>query len=1199
MKIFFYLCFIFLVPGVCFAQFTISGRIFNHADHKPVPNTSVFISNATIGDKTSADGTFVLKNVKPGKYELVVSIVGFETYSQSVTVIDKDIKLPDISIFAKIIELNEIRIKPISDAFRDKYLLMFKESFLGGSDHAKDCKILNPEVLDFDYNDTNKTLKASSVDFLKIESSALGYNIKYLLADFAVTNESIIEKKITYKGFVLFEEMDGSTAQKKHWQKVRQEVYENSSMHFLRATLTNHPEDEGFKVQQIAVYPNPERPSDSLINAKIKFYHGSKSDNQKDSLTLWVKKSKLEKKLLKLYKFPLNNTEIVQRTEQQGVYVLGCDNDALYISYNKHKNFDRQGRLQNVNDPYNTENTIINFNSRYAFFDNNGWINNPESVTFSGAWGNNRVAELLPQNYEYTGVKNIEADTGLTAIMGKMNEFALKNPVEKVYLQTDKSNYELFDTVWYKAYTVVGQQHQLSALSGVCYAELIDPNDSVISRHILHLNSGTGWGDFVLPVAAKQGDYHIRAYTNWMRNAGPEYFFDKKIHIGGEPPLPAKQTVQANPDIQFFPEGGELVNGLRCKVAIKAVNTRGLGEDVNGSIADNQGNVVVDFATQHLGMGAFAFTPQKGKTYKARIKTGIGETAFEVDLPKATEEGFILGINNSLPDSIFLKVAANEALFKQKQHRVFYVIAQAGGKVYYTAKSTLEDMVFTAAIDKKRFPSGVVQFTLFGEDGEPLNERSAFIQNDDTLQLKLNNPVKLFAPGQKVTLDFNTKNPSGQPVMGAFSAAVTNESMLPDDEASDTNILSCLLLTSDLKGYVEMPGYYFTNASEQTRADLDMLLLTQGYHRFAWKPILSNTPQPTNYQPENALELAGTVTTNSGKPVPGGQISMIAIKNNFVSDTTTNTTGDFKFTNLDLPDSAKILLSAKKINNGNNVNIAIKTNYPPVIKRNTSANNPVTEISSATLPDSTRKYRKQAADLRSRRMLSEVTIKARKVVKRAEPDLTYSMNLNGPGHADQIIMSDELDGCVKLSDCLTLALRGGISIKNGKAYNPRIHGMHQSPIMVVSIDGAVSNNVNLDDIDPHIVHSVEVLSSVASYSVYGIDVGGGVLVITTKHGGKDYTAKDVASGTLIYTFNGFYKAHEFYTPKYNTFQNNALASDLRGSTIYWAPNILTDKDGRASFEFFNAATKGTYKVVIEGIDDDGNLGRLVYRYKVE
>jgi hypothetical protein len=296
-----------------------------------------------------------------------------------------------------------------------------------------------------------------------------------------------------------------------------------------------------------------------------------------------------------------------------------------------------------------------------------------------------------------------------------------------------------------------------------------------------------------------------------------------------------------------------------------------------------------------------------------------------------------------------------------------------------------------------------------------------------------------------------------------------------------------------------------------------------------------------------------------------------------------------------------VLLSAKKINNSNSVNVVVnKPDYPAVIKRKqrTYINAITSELPATTKPDSVQKRLQQIMDLRNRRMLKEITIKAHKEYKRAEPDLTYSTNLNGPGHADQIIMSDELNGCVTLSECLTFTLRGGISIRNGKAINPQVHGMHQSHIMAVSIDGAISNNINLDDIDPNIVHSVEVLSTVANYSVYGYDIGGGVLVITTKHGGKDYATLEQAQGTITYLYHGFYKAHEFYLPKYDNPQSTALASDLRG-TIFWNPNIITDKDGKTTLNYYNAGTKGTYRVVIEGINDDGDLGRLLYRYKVK
>jgi len=128
------------------------------------------------------------------------------------------------------------------------------------------------------------------------------------------------------------------------------------------------------------------------------------------------------------------------------------------------------------------------------------------------------------------------------------------------------------------------------------------------------------------------------------------------------------------------------------------------------------------------------------------------------------------------------------------------------------------------------------------------------------------------------------------------------------------------------------------------------------------------------------------------------------------------------------------------------------------------------------------------------------------------------------------------------------------------------------------------------------VETVEVLKY-ASASIYGMNSAGGVLVITTKiQQGKEL--KDITSkGILPITARGFYKAREFYSPKYESATDNELA-DLR-TTIYWNPELVTDKNGNAEFEFYNADAKGSYRVIIEGIDEKGNLGRQVYHYKVE
>ncbi|MBS1503947.1 MAG: Plug domain-containing protein, partial [Bacteroidetes bacterium] len=194
-----------------------------------------------------------------------------------------------------------------------------------------------------------------------------------------------------------------------------------------------------------------------------------------------------------------------------------------------------------------------------------------------------------------------------TFLSGAINRLNNQPAQERVYLHLDKPNYGFGDTIWYKAYTVIGPKHQPSALSGVLYAELISPSDSLVLRQIIPLVSGIGWSDMPLPVNLKPGNYRLRAYTRWMRNFGADAFDEQRVMIGGIAPATIKSPEKY--DVQFFPEGGELVDGVRSRVAIKAIGTNGFGKDIKGTIEDNTGNIVADFSTRHLGMGVFALTP--------------------------------------------------------------------------------------------------------------------------------------------------------------------------------------------------------------------------------------------------------------------------------------------------------------------------------------------------------------------------------------------------------------------------------------------------------------------------------------------------------------------------------------------------------------------------------------------------------------
>jgi hypothetical protein len=793
---------------------------------------------------------------------------------------------------------------------------------------------------------------------------------------------------------------------------------------------------------------------------------------------------------------------------------------------------------------------------------------------------------------------------------------AKQPPIEKVYLQLDKPSYNFSDTIWFKAYTVVGHHHQLSALSGVLYVELLSPTDTLVTRQTLKLTSGVAWGDIPLVATLQQGVYRLRAYTKWMRNSGADYFYDQKIRIGGLALNANAKPIVQKPDVQFFPEGGELVNGIRCRVAIKAINGKGLGVDVKGVIEDNEGNIVADFATRHLGMGVFAIIPQSGKSYKAKINS-VGEAVYTVDLPVAKEQGYTLAVNNSRADSLFIKVAVSEELLKEKRGSSFFVLAQSSGKIYYSAQSNLTGPTYMAGIGKNRFPSGVVQFTLFDSSNQPVAERISFIQGADSLSLQLSAQTKSFQSRQPVKFSINAAG-SNKPVKGTFSAAVFNETAMGIDEAAASTIFNSLLLISDLKGNIEHPNYYFSS-NPQANADLDLLMLTQGYRKFEWKQILSDKPVQLAFEPEQSLELAGLLKTAAGKTVANGKISLMSPGDNIITDTVTNAAGEFRFSATDISDTSKLILRARNGNSGNNINVYLRRSDYAAINKSPGADGVEDDLLADRLPvqkaaliiQSKEYRRKQKQDsLKNGILLKQVNIRA----QARTPEKPSIYNRFGAATPDFQISGKQL-GTSNLSVGLQLGLRF-VSYKDGKfratkvpfkRYHIIIDGQEVDPDQIKMYDVADIENVKMSDVN-----------SGMDKILYGVmdtpEIDGGLIIITTKmHAGtrdmaprsklreviladsNKYLTNDPPSGFMAYTFKGFTPTRSFYTPKYSA---ATPLPDLR-ETVYWNPNIITDKDGTATMEYLNNDAKGTYRVVIEGIDDDGNLGRKVYRYKVE
>jgi len=338
--------FLLFIPFTVAAQFHISGRVIDLVTKKPVADASVLLTNSSAGTKANNDGTFTINNVREGQYELIISVIGYETYHKTVMV-NKDVNLGDVGIFQQSILLNEVRIGP--DKHWAEHYAHFKKVFLGTTDNSSECDIINPHVLNF-FNDKGN-FTANAEGFLEIENKALGYRIKYMLVTFS---DNANTNRMYYAGRAFFEDMPGNKRQLKRWKKNRDLTYFGSDMHFYRSIIDNRVKENGFTVRRLIRRPNPD-------------YKGGNDI----------------KYIQTLVTIPLATDEFSTFTNEHGVFALKFK-DCLNIIYKDN----------------GLSASILTIDGDYALFDNNGVLLNPESIVMEGNWGQNRMADMLPVDYE-------------------------------------------------------------------------------------------------------------------------------------------------------------------------------------------------------------------------------------------------------------------------------------------------------------------------------------------------------------------------------------------------------------------------------------------------------------------------------------------------------------------------------------------------------------------------------------------------------------------------------------------------------------------------------------------------------------------------------------------------------------------------------------------------------------------------------
>ncbi|MGF7082990.1 carboxypeptidase regulatory-like domain-containing protein [Mucilaginibacter sp. UYCu711] len=1185
---FFTILFFSSVRVLAQAQYDVSGTVVNEKG-EPLKSATVFIGGSERVMPTDENGRFRFKGVPQGAFQVSVHMLGYAPLTQNIFVQNTALNIR-MRLEPKAITLDEVTIGRKS-AWNKNYNL-FKENFLGTSANARQCDIINPEIIHFS---TQKgLLLAEANDFLIIKNNRLGYRIHYLLKDFSYISK---DNLALYHGDFSFEELDGTEADKEKWAKNRAETYQGSFRHFLRSVYTNSTYENGFITRPLygsAVYTY------STVNGLIT------RNKRVEGVMIVDRPVKFDSLMAAV------SNNLISFTFKQ-----------LYITYDPRRSAGFKDKMKDdkIVVPIEKNASILRLTTPQSLIDQKGNYVDYRDFYIRGNWAIARVGDQLPVDYQPPTPAISHRNNAVDKLTIALQNWTDSLPQEKVYLHMDKPHYAPGDTIWFKGYLTTGSRHELSALSGAVYVDLLDERDTLMKALKLPVDGGMVAGNFVLNDYLPAGSYHVRAYTKWMLNAGQEYFFDRIFNVGD--PAKTEKKKNYNPalqqsDVQFFPESGSLVNGITSRVAFKAIGINGLGTAISGKIIDNDNNSVAIFNTLHAGMGSFLLKPLPGKTYTAAVKFADSTTK-NIVLPAAVNEGYVLTVYQPNKDSILVRIRASVTL----QKSTVIMVAQSSGETIFASPVAINSAITSLWVDKKLFPGGIAQFTIFDGNNEPLNERIIFIKGDDKMQLAVKTEKMVYESKGHVQLNLSANDSEGKPTSGNFSVAVIDESQVNVDETAESTIFSHILLTSDIKGFIEKPNYYFTAETDTVNLALDNLMLTQGYRRFEWNTLSTIVNTKPVFEAEGlASSISGLVTTLTHKPLPGALIKLLSIRAGILRDTVTDANGRFKFDKMFIGDNTKFSLQAKDNNNSDKVILTVDSIPQVTIKNNKNTNNTdVTAIiNQQKIHQQQVEQQGQTVKLTGLHILKQVDIKAKKIIKRE--DISDQQIFTVPGQSvDKVITIPDPENYNNLA----MAMQGrlpGISIEPDDLGRKTMVSMRPSNDLVHTSDGTdkfkgrkmglivdgrkirdpgevdemLDGGILMEDLAKiEVVRTnVALLNSLKDLRDDIEGYVGYVLIITKPSSARKRYYPNIANIMP----KGFNKARKFYSPRYDAPAESYKQPDLR-TTIYWNPYVNTDIEGKTTLDFYNADGPGTYRVVVEGINANGELGRQVYTYKVE
>jgi len=734
---------------------------------------------------------------------------------------------------------------------------------------------------------------------------------------------------------------------------------------------------------------------------------------------------------------------------------------------------------------------------------------------------------------------------------------------EKVFLHLDRSFYVGGETMWIKAYVVDGYFHHALDISKVVYVDILDRNQQPVIQTKISLEHGNGNGTIAIPASLDSDNYTVRAYTNWMKNFSPEFYFHQTISIVNVFQRLEEKNKSQNSgiDAQFFPEGGELVEGIKSKIAFRVVNSSGKGISFIGHVLSESGDTLVHFHPLKFGIGHFTFTPKANAQYRVVIREKSGKLT-SANLPAIRSHGYVLTVTDTTQNQLKVTITGKG----MSESSPVFLIGHNKQIVKYAATQNLIGGKAFLVINKQELGEGIIHLTVFDHQEQPVCERLYFNRPLTRVSLQMSADKSFYEPREKVSLQIK-RNSDQSPWFNASLSIFKNDSL---QQIQPTDIQSYLWLCSDLKGNIESPDFYFSGAENAEEA-IDNLMLTHGWTRFKWEEVLQGQTKILRFIPEyRGHIISGKVfDQNSSKPVKG-MATYLGNPDKKIQPymAYSDTSGHVRFETTTIFGNRKLILHTG--NDQNNLRIEIES---PFSSKASEKMPPYLNLSERV---------KESLQQRSLSMQAEDVFFRGRIRNATAADDSSSFY----GSASEHYRLDDYTRFPLMEEVMREYVKGVRIRKKEDQFLLKVVDLRRMEVFennpLLLLDGVVVFNVDqIMNLDPLKIKSIDVVTSRYYLGEFTFD---GIISLRTYP--SDLGGFQFDPGTIILDYEGLQQKKEFYAPRYETPGDRQSRLPDQRNLLLWLPDLIINMENQ-KVDFYTSDQTGVFQAIIQGISTNG------------